>query len=96
MPDVYLSFHQQHTLGSLPLVNFNLPFEVNEVNWLRIKRVGSRIFFLFALLDGLSALCYLQGLYDHSPLPYSRVSGLIFCGCICSYLIGTYLASKKK
>ena len=82
MPDSFPRFQRNHPGMSYPIVNFSLPFEVDETSWPRVKRVGSRVFFFFALLEGASALCEGFGLYENAPLPRSRVSGILFCGCI--------------
>lgn len=94
MPDTFPQFQKNHPGMSYPVVNFSLPFEVDETNWPRVKRVGSRVFFFFALLEGVNALCEGFGLYENFPLPRSRVSGILFCGCICCYLIATALAAR--
>ena len=95
MPDSFPRFQKNHPGMSYPVVNFSLPFEVDETSWPRVKRVGSRVFFFFALLEGASALCEGFGLYENAPLPRSRVSGILFCGCICCYLIATALAARS-
>lgn len=95
MPDSFPRFQRNHPGMSYPIVNFSLPFEVDETSWPRVKRVGSRVFFFFALLEGASALCEGFGLYENAPLPRSRVSGILFCGCICCYLIATALAARS-
>lgn len=95
MPDSFPRFQKNHPGMSYPVVNFSLPFEVDETSWPRVKRVGSRVFFFFALVEGVNALCEGFGLYENSPLPRSRVSGILFCGCICCYLIATALAARS-
>lgn len=95
MPNTFVRFHDKRPLISFPIVNFNLPFDVNEENWPKVKRVGGRTFLLFACVDALNAFCYAQGFYGSWQFSYSRTSGTIFCLCICSFLIATYLASKK-
>ena len=47
VPDVFPQFQRQNPGGSYPIANFNLPFEVTEQNWPRVRRVGSGIFFAF-------------------------------------------------
>lgn len=46
MPSTFAKFHDKHPLISYPAVNFNLPFDVNEENWPKVKRVGGRTFLL--------------------------------------------------
>ena len=95
MPDSFVRFQKHHTPMSFPIVNFSLPFEVNKDNWPRVKRTGGRIFLFFACVDALNAFCSLQGFYEVLPVSYSRTAGIIFCLCICSFLIGTFLATKS-
>lgn len=95
MPDSFVRFQKHHTSMSFPIVNFSLPFEVNKDNWPRVKRTGGRIFLFFACVDALNAFCSLQGFYEVLPASYSRTAGIIFCLCICSFLIGTFLATKS-
>ena len=95
MPDSFVRFQKHHTPMSFPIVDFSLPFEVNKDNWPRVKRTGGRIFLFFACVDALNAFCSLQGFYKVLPVSYSRTAGIIFCLCICSFLIGTFLATKS-
>lgn len=44
MPDSFVRFQKHHAPMSFPIVNFSLPFDVNEDNWPRVKRTGRRIF----------------------------------------------------
>ena len=96
MPDSFPRFQRNHPGMSYPIVNFSLPFEVDETSWPRVKRVGSWVFFFFALVEGVNALCEGFGLYENAPLPRSRVSGILFCGCICCCLIATALAARGE
>lgn len=95
MPSTYVKFQSNHFPIAFPVVNFNLPFDVNEENWPKVKHTGEKIILLFACIDILNAFCDAQGFYEAWKLSYSRISGAIFCLCICSFLIGTFLASKS-
>lgn len=96
VPDVFPQFQRQNPGGSYPIANFNLPFEVTEQNWPRVRRVGSGIFFAFFVVGLASVFLYDGWLYDIVPWKYSEMAGWIFCACICVFLIGTALATKKK
>ena len=78
MPDSFVRFQKHHAPMSFPIVNFSLPFDVNEDNWPRVKRTGRRIFLFFACIDALNAFCSLQGFYEVLPVSYSRTAGIIF------------------
>lgn len=95
MPGSFVKFQGEHSPLSFPIVNFNLPFDVNQETWPKVKRTGGRIFLFFACIDALNAFCSLQGFYESWPVSYSRTSGTIFCLCICCFLIGTFLAAKS-
>ena len=70
--------------------------EIFEAHFPRVKRLGCLLFWGFGLLDLACMLCYDRWLYQVLPVSYSRISGGIFCLCICTVLIGMYLASRSR
>ncbi len=96
LPVTFVTFHRQNPALSFPVLNFNLPFELDEAHFPRVKRLGSLLFWGFGLLDLACMLCYDRWLYQVLPVSYSRISGGIFCLCICTVLIGMYLASQSR
>ena len=96
IPSTFVKFQKYHAPISFPIINFNLPFDVREDNWPKVKRMGGRVFLIFACVDALNAFFYAQGFYESWQLSYSKTSGVIFCLCICSFFIATFLASKKS
>ena len=71
MPDSFVRFQKHHAPMSFPIVNFSLPFDVNEDNWPRVKRTGRRILTPFAPCRVFMKYCQyltaeLQGLFSAS------------------------------
>ena len=88
LPVTFVTFHRQNPALSFPVLNFNLPFELDEAHFPRVKLLGSLLFWVFGRLDLACRLCYDRWMYQVLPVSYSRISRGIFCLCIWTVLIG--------
>ena len=76
MPDSFVRFQKHHAPMSFPIVNFSLPFDVNEDNWPRVKRTGRRIFLFFACIDALNAFCSCRVFMKYCQYLTAELQGL--------------------